>query len=169
MRFLSTTVLALLLSGNPAFAADNAERGFALFSPDGRYFAYELYGIQDGSGLQTIRFNDFNNTVDKVTDVVAAGSNNAATRYELWLGNAAVQQTVKACPPMGRHGDQVNIVLFHVIFNLFGGVAKGDNRRHLITNLLQTFHIRLHCLFTVPFHGGRDLIGICNNLVTHHD
>jgi predicted secreted protein len=51
MRFLPAAFLALLVSGDPAFAADNGERGFALFSPDGRYFAYELYGIQDGSGF----------------------------------------------------------------------------------------------------------------------
>jgi predicted secreted protein len=34
-----------------AKAADNAERGFALFSADGQYFAFEQFGIQDGSGF----------------------------------------------------------------------------------------------------------------------
>jgi predicted secreted protein len=32
-------------------AAENAERGTIGFSPDGRYFAFEQYGVQDGSGF----------------------------------------------------------------------------------------------------------------------
>jgi predicted secreted protein len=44
-------VLSLLMLCRPGLAADNGERGFALFSPDGRYFAYELFGVQDGSGF----------------------------------------------------------------------------------------------------------------------
>lgn len=32
-------------------AADNAERAIIGFSPDGRYFAFEQYGVQDGSGF----------------------------------------------------------------------------------------------------------------------
>ena len=51
MRFAITALLSLLIFCRPSLAADNSERGFALFSPDGRYFAYELYGIQDGSGF----------------------------------------------------------------------------------------------------------------------
>lgn len=43
--------LSFLMLCRAGFAADNGDRGFALFSPDGRYFAYELYGIQDGSGF----------------------------------------------------------------------------------------------------------------------
>ena len=49
--------------------------------------------VQDGSGLQTIRFSDVNNTLDLVPDVVPEGSA-IGTRYELWLGptNSAAQQ-----------------------------------------------------------------------------
>ncbi len=39
-----------LLSGN-AMAGDFAERHVFGFSPDGRYFAFEEYGVQDGSGF----------------------------------------------------------------------------------------------------------------------
>jgi predicted secreted protein len=43
--------LLLAVATVPAVAADNAERAIIGFSPDGRYFAFEQYGIQDGSGF----------------------------------------------------------------------------------------------------------------------
>jgi predicted secreted protein len=39
------------LSTGAGFAADAAERQILGFSPDGRYFAFEQYGVQDGSGF----------------------------------------------------------------------------------------------------------------------
>jgi predicted secreted protein len=43
---------ALFLTGAaPAFAADGAQSHAIGFSPDGKYFAFEQYGIQDGSGF----------------------------------------------------------------------------------------------------------------------
>lgn len=48
---LPTALLFLLLSATMAVAADNAERAVIGFSPDGRYFAFEQYGVQDGSGF----------------------------------------------------------------------------------------------------------------------
>ncbi len=46
----------LIASGTSAFAADAAERAVHGFSPDGRYFAFEQYGVQDGSGFP---YSDF--------------------------------------------------------------------------------------------------------------
>lgn len=43
--------LFLCLSAGMSFAADAAERKILGFSPDGRYFAFEQYGVQDGSGF----------------------------------------------------------------------------------------------------------------------
>jgi predicted secreted protein len=40
-----------LLTAGELFAADAAEREVLGFSPDGRYFAFEQFGIQDGSGF----------------------------------------------------------------------------------------------------------------------
>lgn len=40
-----------LTSAAPAFAADGAQSHAIGFSPDGKYFAFEQYGIQDGSGF----------------------------------------------------------------------------------------------------------------------
>lgn len=51
MRFLLSFILLLLSAVNSATAAENAERAVIGFSPDGRYFAFEQYGVQDGSGF----------------------------------------------------------------------------------------------------------------------
>lgn len=47
------TALALLLTGivSPAAAGDFAEREIIGFSPDGARFAFEEFGVQDGSGF----------------------------------------------------------------------------------------------------------------------
>ena len=51
MRRFLPFLAFLLLSAASAKAADNAERAVIGFSPDGRYFAFEQYGVQDGSGF----------------------------------------------------------------------------------------------------------------------
>ncbi|HYM98324.1 MAG TPA: DUF2259 domain-containing protein [Aestuariivirgaceae bacterium] len=45
------TLLLFVLSGRALFAADAAERAILGFSADGRYFAFEQFGVQDGSGF----------------------------------------------------------------------------------------------------------------------
>lgn len=50
MRFCISLFLLILLAP-AARAADSAERAIIGFSPDGRYFAFEQYGVQDGSGF----------------------------------------------------------------------------------------------------------------------
>lgn len=47
---MAMAAFVVLFSG-PASAGDFAERRIFGFSPDGRYFAFEEYGIQDGSGF----------------------------------------------------------------------------------------------------------------------
>lgn len=42
---------ALLLGATPALAADGAAFNAIGYSPDSRYFAFEQYGVQDGSGF----------------------------------------------------------------------------------------------------------------------
>lgn len=51
MRFCLWLLLLLTAATISARAADNAERAVIGFSPDGRYFAFEQYGVQDGSGF----------------------------------------------------------------------------------------------------------------------
>ena len=46
-----TMLLALLIAVPAAWAGDYAYRDILGFSPDGKYFAFEEYGVQDGSGF----------------------------------------------------------------------------------------------------------------------
>lgn len=50
MRALVLPLFLLCLSAVAAHAADGAQSRAIGFSPDARYFAFEQYGIQDGSG-----------------------------------------------------------------------------------------------------------------------
>ena len=51
MRNQIISLLLLLLSVGSAMAGDTAERRIIGFSPDGKWFAFEQFGIQDGSGF----------------------------------------------------------------------------------------------------------------------
>ena len=50
-RARTTAVLALMIGAGSAQAGDRALAEFLGYSSDGRYFAFEEYGIQDGSGF----------------------------------------------------------------------------------------------------------------------
>lgn len=50
MRALAL-LAAILLGSSPALAADGAAFNAIGYSPDSRYFAFEQYGVQDGSGF----------------------------------------------------------------------------------------------------------------------
>lgn len=51
MRRILVAIVGLVLLMSPAMAGDTAERSILGFSPDGAYFAFEQYGVQDGSGF----------------------------------------------------------------------------------------------------------------------
>jgi predicted secreted protein len=51
MIALRAACCLLLLAATPAIAGDTAQRQILGFSPDGRTFAFEEYGVQDGSGF----------------------------------------------------------------------------------------------------------------------
>ena len=50
-RRTAIAVMAAMLAPSAATGGDAAERNILGFSPDGAYFAFEEYGIQDGSGF----------------------------------------------------------------------------------------------------------------------
>jgi predicted secreted protein len=74
MRKASRVSLALVVLGplmpTVVEAGDYAERALLGFSPDGRYFAFEEYGVQDGSGFPYS--NIF--LIDTATDQWVAGT-----------------------------------------------------------------------------------------------
>ena len=51
LLFLVAAFLSLIHPGGPVHAGDYAERQILGFSPDGHYFAFEQFGVQDGSGF----------------------------------------------------------------------------------------------------------------------
>lgn len=67
---LAASLLLLLGLALPAMAADRALLNMIGFSEDGRYFAFEQFGIQDGSGFA---FSDVF-VIDLVADKWLAGS-----------------------------------------------------------------------------------------------
>ena len=70
MRRLLFAVLALCLATGAASAGDYADRTIIGFSPDGAYFAFEEYGVQDGSGFPYANIY----VVDTATDSWVAGT-----------------------------------------------------------------------------------------------
>lgn len=66
--FLSIVMFAFVCK--PAMGADVAQESLIGFSPDGRYFAFEEYGIQDGSGFPYSNLY----IVDLIKDVWVADS-----------------------------------------------------------------------------------------------
>lgn len=96
---LHTALLFLLMTATSAFAADNAERAVIGFSPDGRYFAFEQYGVQDGSGFpyseifvidlaanQWVKGSPFRQRLDDETATVSAVRAKAAQTASALLG-----------------------------------------------------------------------------------
>ncbi len=92
--------LFLAMSACAALAADSAERRIIGFSPDGKWFAFEQFGVQDGSGFP---YHDVY-VVDVINDAWAPGTpinvridDETATPVQ-----ARNQARVKAAPELAR-------------------------------------------------------------------
>jgi predicted secreted protein len=59
--------VALVLLASPALAGDRALIEFLGYSPDGKYFAFEQFGIQDGSGFAYSEIQVIDLVADKWT------------------------------------------------------------------------------------------------------
>ncbi len=86
LRYIAI-VAFVFLTASTALAADSAERGIIGFSPDGKWFAFEQFGIQDGSGFP---YHDIY-IVDVHNDTWAPGTpirvridNETATAHQAW-------------------------------------------------------------------------------------
>ena len=70
MKPLLSTILLLLMTALAASAGDVAEMRPIGFSPDGRFFAFEQFGEQDGSGFPYAEIQ----VIDTETDTYVEGS-----------------------------------------------------------------------------------------------
>ncbi|MEP0320675.1 DUF2259 domain-containing protein [Bauldia litoralis] len=85
-------LLALILTPATALAADNAESAMLGFSPDGRYVAFEQYGVKDGSGFPYSAIY----LIDTATDQWVSGTPISVTREDETATLAATRAEAKA-------------------------------------------------------------------------
>lgn len=117
--FCVSTIVLLLALASVAFAGDYASLNLIGFSADGRYFAYEEYGTQDGSGFpySNIYFvetakNKFAGSAIKVlikteNATEAAARDGSSLRAALMMKNFAIVK-----------GNRGQLVLSHLINDL---------------------------------------------------
>ena len=85
-RVLTRLLIPLLLLAGPALAGDRALADFIGYSEDGRYFAFEEFGVQDGSGLAYSSIYVIDLTTDRWvvgTPVRAEGQDEATSLSEI--------------------------------------------------------------------------------------
>ncbi|MGV8839227.1 MAG: DUF2259 domain-containing protein [Bauldia sp.] len=85
MRRLVLAIAALFAFASAAAAGDYADREIIGFSPDGRFFAFEEYGMQDGSGFPYSNIY----VIDTTTDTWVTGT---PVRVRLENENATVAE-----------------------------------------------------------------------------
>lgn len=96
-RAVSPFVVALMLCfSNTVNAGERAERQILGFSPDGRYFAFEQFGVQDGSGFP---YSDIF-VIDTTTDEWVAGS-----PFHVTLKDERAQQKWARKEAIGKAGN----------------------------------------------------------------
>lgn len=108
IRAFALAIFALLTAGVPALAGDRAALSVIGYSPDARYFAFEEYGVQDGSGFaySAIYLIDLKDDVwvvgtpvrvqaksetETLSDIRASANANAAQRLKDFGIGAAAQ------------------------------------------------------------------------------
>ena len=92
--------MLVLLCTCAAYAADSAERRIIGFSPDGKWFAFEQFGVEDGSGFPYHEIF----VIDVINDKWASGTpvrvridDEAATADQAWQ-----QARTKAAPELAK-------------------------------------------------------------------
>lgn len=126
VRPAASGVLALaLLAATPAVAGDLAYIDYLGYSADGRYFAFEEYGIQDGSGFP------FSNifVVDLPTDSWVSGTPVRVVVEDDWdsdLAAARAQAASEARPILNASG--IGTPAHLLAINADGDPRTGDGR-----------------------------------------
>jgi predicted secreted protein len=127
--------LFLCLSAGMVFAADAAEREILGFSPDGRYFAFEQYGVQDGSGFpySEIFIIDLDNDrwlegtpirvrLDNESASLSNARGKAAAEARKFLERAPIEDNgrVLASNPVNQKSEDARRLVFHSYYTSLG-------------------------------------------------
>jgi predicted secreted protein len=96
------TIMAILVFAPCCWAGDYGDREIIGFSPDGAYFAFEEYGVQDGSGFPYS--NIF--IIDTAKDDWLAGTpiRRRVDDEMAPLSRARAESRAKALPLLAKHG-----------------------------------------------------------------
>ena len=110
---LVASVLAILAFGQPAAAADRALVNLIGYSADGAYFAFEQYGIQDGSGFAYSEVF----VVDLVNDKWVSGTPVQVQAKDEAASLSAIRSTAmgKAKPLIEKYGIDVPVQILALI------------------------------------------------------
>jgi predicted secreted protein len=111
------------LCAGPALAGDRAVAGFIGYSGDGRYFAFEEFGVQDGSGFAYSRIY----IVDLPADEWVAGSPYEATaddaNWDRPLHEVRAEAMAKAAPKL----EALQIVEPAEVLVMLGDGVRGED------------------------------------------
>ncbi|MDH3740212.1 MAG: DUF2259 domain-containing protein [Hyphomicrobiales bacterium] len=144
MRNLIMAILFLLSASSNAFAGDSAERRIIGFSPDGKWFAFEQFGVQDGSGFPY--YDIF--IVDLDNDKWATGT---PVRVRIDDEDATLHQArgkarVKAAPMLAklRIIDQGRLIASNPVTEVAGDTSQITFQAHMnLSGLDYRYRIKL--------------------------
>jgi predicted secreted protein len=133
--------LFLCLSAGISFAADAAERQILGFSPDGRYFAFEQYGVQDGSGFpySDIFVVDLDNDrwlegtpvrvcLEDETQGLSKARDKAMAEAQPFLKQAHIEDNARvlASNPVNQKTENAQHLVFHSYYTSLGHLEPID-------------------------------------------
>lgn len=144
MRKLIITIFVLLSASASALAGDSAERRIIGFSPDGKWFAFEQFGVQDGSGFPY--YDIFIIDLDK--DKWATGT---PVRIRIDDENATLHQArgqarVKAAPMLAKLKiiDQGRLIASNPVTESVGDTTEINFQAHMnLASLEYRYRIKL--------------------------
>jgi predicted secreted protein len=142
--------LLLALGAHAARAADAAERDILGFSPDGRYFAFEQFGVQDGSGFpySEIFMIDLENDkwmegtpirvrLDDETQSLPAARRQAREAAQSLLKSAKIEDNARvlATNPLYQQMADAKELRFRTYYTSFGHLEPIDSEEEDIVSL----------------------------------
>jgi predicted secreted protein len=145
------SLLFFLLSACPLLAADAADRNILGFSLDGRYFAFEQYGVQDGSGfpyseifiidLETDRWLDGTPVRIRLEDEsqsLSTARRAAADEARPHLQSAGIEDNARvlASNPVHQQSGDPRLLVFRAFYTSFGHLEPADPEEEDVLTLV---------------------------------